>query len=320
MPMGFYQPAQIVIDARKHGVEILPVDVNHSYWDNTLEERTGKYHKIRLGFRQVKGLKEEEMNLLAAGRYPAYHHIHALSDVGISMAALEKLADADAFRSMGLDRRQALWETSALSDRPVGMFQGQPSASATEAPIPLPKMTASEHVLQDYSSMSLSLKAHPVSFVRKHLFAGGILCTKELDLWPDGTPVRVAGLVLVRQRPGTASGICFITIEDETGSANLVVFKDLFDKYRKEIVRSRLLMVEGKLQREGEVTHVIAKHCYDMSGLLTDLSSIREEDPLAQTLSHADEKDGEVYQHKSRKVSVSKVIQGEIFPSGRNFK
>jgi len=320
MPMGFYQPAQIVIDAQKHGVEMLPVDINFSDWDNTLEERNGKYYKVRLGFRQVKGLKEGEMRVLVGGRYPSYKHIHTLLDTGISIIALEKLADADAFRSIGLDRRQALWEISSLNDRPVGMFQGQPSESAAEQPVNLPKMSASEHVLQDYSTTSLSLKAHPVGFVRKQLFTGGILSARELQLWPDGTLVRIAGLVLIRQRPGTANGICFITIEDETGTANLVVFKKLFEKYRKEIVRSKLLMVEGKLQREGQVTHVVVKHCYDMSALLTDLGTVKEEDSLLQTISCSSEEDNGIYRGKNKKSSVSKVIQGEIFPAARDFK
>jgi error-prone DNA polymerase len=320
MPMGFYQPAQIVIDARKHGVEVLPVDINLSNWDNILEERTGTYHKIRLGFRQVKGLREDDMLVLMAGRNKGYASINALVDVGVSLAALEKLADADAFRSINLDRRQALWEVSALSDRPVGLFDGQPSESTHEQPVALPKMTDSEHVLQDYSTTSLSLKAHPVSFVRQQLYSAGILATKELDLWPDGTWVRVAGLVLVRQRPGTASGICFITIEDETGSANLVVFQKLFDKYRKEIVRSKLLMVEGQLQREGEVTHVIAKHCYDMSGLLLQLNVPGKGEPLEITRSRADEDSTEDYRTQDKRVQSKKVVQGEIFPASRDFK
>jgi error-prone DNA polymerase len=282
LPMGFYQPAQIVIDAQKHGVEVMPVDINHSDWDNTLEPGNGKYHKLRLGFRQVKSLREEEMQLLVSGRYKTYSNISALMDVGLSIAALERLADADAFRSIGLDRRQALWEVSALSDRPVGLFQGHNSESSYEKPVHLPKMTKTEHVLQDYNTTALSLKAHPIALVRKQLFAAGILKTKELVLWPDGTLVRVAGLVLVRQRPGTATGICFITIEDETGIANLVVFSKFFDKYRKEIIQSKLLMIEGKLQREEEVTHVVVSRCYNMSGLLRE--------------------------------------QGEIFPSARNFK
>nr|WP_199078958.1 error-prone DNA polymerase [Pedobacter sp. ASV19] len=320
MPMGFYQPAQIVIDAKKHGVEVLPVDINYSDWDNILEARTGKYYKIRLGFRQVKGLKEDDMQVLVSARHKAYASIHVLLDVGVSIATLERLADADAFRSIGLDRRQALWEVSALNDRPVGLFDGQPSESDHEKPVSLPVMTASEHVLQDYSTTSLSLKAHPVSFVRKQLFAGGILTTKELDRWPDGTPVRVAGLILVRQRPGTATGVCFITIEDETGIANLVVFPKLFDKYRKEIIQSKLLMVEGKLQREGEVTHVIVRRVYNMSGLLRQLNVPGGGDPDVLTPSRADEHPAEDYKTKDKRVKTAKAIQGEIFPEARNFK
>ncbi|WP_316835026.1 error-prone DNA polymerase [Pedobacter nutrimenti] len=320
MPMGFYQPAQIVIDAKKHGVEVLPVDINYSHWDNILEARTGKYYKVRLGFRQVKGLREDDMQVLVSARHKAYTSIHVLLDVGVSIATLERLADADAFRSIGLDRRQALWEVSALNDRPVGLFDGQPSESDHEKPVSLPVMTASEHVLQDYSTTSLSLKAHPVSFVRKQLFAGGILTTKELDLWPDGTPVRVAGLILVRQRPGTATGVCFITIEDETSIANLVVFPKLFDKYRKEIIQSKLLMVEGKLQREGEVTHVIVRHVYNMSGLLRQLNVPGGGDPDVLTPSRADEHPAEDYKTKDKRVQVTKAIQGEIFPAARNFK
>jgi len=316
--MGFYQPAQIVIDARKHGVEVRPVDINYSNWDNILEERTGKYCPLRLGFRQVKGLREEEMQLLVVARKQPFSNIHSLRDAGISEAALERLADADAFRSIGLDRRQALWEVAALSDRPAGLFTGQPSATATEPEVQLPNMTPSEHVIQDYISTSLSLKAHPVSFVREKLRKRQVLSTAVLNQWPNGTSVRVAGLVLVRQRPGTASGICFITIEDETGTANLVAFQHLFNKYRKEILRSSLLMVEGTLQREGEVTHVIIQHCHDMSGLLAEPGSSEDRTPVL-TLSRADEKDGDILSPQQKKQALRKPVQGELFPS-RDFK
>jgi error-prone DNA polymerase len=215
MPMGFYQPAQLVIDAKNHGVEVRPVDINYSYWDNVLEEQAGNFRALRLGFRQVKGTREEDMQILVAARQKPFTNINFLRDVGVSLAALERLADSDAFRSIGLDRRQALWEVAALTDRPIGLFEGQPSQNEKEEKVELPKMTLSEHVIQDYSSTALSLKAHPVSFVRRQLINSNILSTAELNRWPDGTNVRVAGLVLVRQRPGTASGICFITIEDE---------------------------------------------------------------------------------------------------------
>ncbi|TDE18085.1 error-prone DNA polymerase [Dyadobacter psychrotolerans] len=319
MPMGFYQPAQIVIDAKKHAVKVRPVDVNLSQWDNILEEKSGKYHAIRLGFRQVKGLREMDMWVLLNGRISPYNSIHAIRDAGVGQAALERLADADAFRSMSLDRRQAMWEASALADRPMGLFTGQDSQSQFEPKVDLPKMTASEHVVQDYASTSLSLKAHPVSFVRPELELQYAVPTGNLGNYKDGMIIRVAGLVLVRQRPGTAGGVCFITIEDETGFANLVVFQSLFEKYRKEILRSPLLMVEGKLQREGEVTHVIVRHCYDMSHLLRNMHQVKT-DPPVQTLSRADEKDEYASQMINKKTQVRKVVQTEIFPTGRNFK
>lgn len=318
MPMGFYQPAQIVIDARKHGVEFMPVDINHSSWDNTLEEKTGRYYTIRLGFRQVKGLKAEDMETLVNARTAGYKSIVALMDIGISQSTLEILADGDAFRSIGLDRRQALWEVSALYDRPVALFEGQPSESTTETQISLPFMTEGEHVVQDYASTALSIKAHPLSFIREKLQLLHILSSKELKDVKDGTLIKVAGLVLVRQRPGTAAGICFITIEDETGFSNLVVFQKLFETYRKEILGAKLLMVEGRLQREGEVTHVIAKRCFDLSKLLGGLTAMENENQPVLTLSRADEKTFFPAGHK--KSQVREVTEKEVYPKARNFK
>jgi error-prone DNA polymerase len=256
MPMGFYQPAQIVYDARNHGVKILPVDVNYSSWDNTLEDGG-----LRLGFRQVKGLREEEMKLVNG----KYRSIQELREAGLSDSTLEKLADADAFRSLDHDRREALWEVTA-KDQLRSLYKND------EEKVMLPDMTLSEHVVHDYAAISMSLKAHPVSFVRDDLNRFNVTPIDKLKERKDGERVRVAGLILVRQRPGTASGICFITIEDETASGNLVVFQNLFDKYRPEIIRSRLLMVEGKLQIEGEVIHVIVERCFNFSGLLGKLT------------------------------------------------
>src|SRR5690606_17086445 len=187
-----------------------------------------------------------------------YKTITSLRDAGIPIATLERLADADAFRSMGLDRRKALWEVSALQDMPVEIFKGQPSESVLEAQVELPLMTPGEHVVQDYATVGLSLKAHLVSFVRPQLEMLRTLPTHAINKdVNNGQLVKVAGLVLVRRRPGTAGGICFITIEDETGYSNLVVFKNVFETYRKEIKNSKLLMVEGRLQREGQVVHVV---------------------------------------------------------------
>ena len=330
MPMGFYQPAQIIIDARKHGVEVHPVDINYSSWDNLLEESSpvlidigyreppgsARYCALRLGFRQVKGIREEDMKILIKGRKNRYTSIHELRETGIAQAALEKLADADAFRSIGLDRRQALWEVST-KDHPLSMYSGQPSNGEVEQKVTLPEMTLAEHVVQDYAATSLSLKAHPVSFIRAQLDQLSILSASALEKAKDGDRVKVAGLILVRQRPGTASGICFITIEDETGTSNLVVFQKLFDKYRKEIIQSRLLMVEGKLQREGEVVHVIVSRCYNFSKLLRQLTASKSEDPSLTPLFHADETSSPFLSEKTKEKGIA---EGKIFPEGRNFR
>lgn len=317
-PMGFYRPAQIVIDARNHDVKVREIDINHSFWDNTLENIPGEQCALRLGFRQIKGLREEEMQILTNARTQPFTHIHQLLEAGISHTALEKLADADAFRSIGFDRRQAFWEASALADRPMGLFAGQPSPR--EADVELPQMTLAEHVIHDYATTSLSLKQHPVSFVREQLDALGAVPSQALEHIPDGRIVKVAGLVLVRQRPGTASGICFITVEDETGTANLVVFQNLFDTYRKEILRSKLLMVEGKVQKEGSVIHVVVSKCMNASGLLRQLGPHEEQEPDVLTLSRADEKDEYDSLAKGRKLQARKNVQAEIFPASRDFR
>lgn len=320
MPMGFYQPAQIVIDARKHGVEVRPVDINHSHWDNTLESISGSYYAMRLGFRQITGLKEKDVEILIAMRQKAYADVHSLRNAGVSEAALEKLADADAFRSIGIDRRQALWQVSALSDTPTGIYTGQSAETAIEQTVQLPIMSQSEHVVHDYGATGLSVKAHPVSFVREKLSLLHITPAKDLVKLDDGTDVKVAGLVLVRQRPGTASGICFITLEDEGGISNSVVFQKLFDKYRKHILSAKLLMIEGKLQKEGEVIHVIAKRCHDISKLLAHLTEPYDT-PIAMQTAKADEKDGDLLSPQQKQDALKrKVVQADIFHGGRNFK
>jgi len=295
MPMGFYQPAQIVIDAEKHGVTVLPIDINYSEWDNTLSHKVGDFYAIRLGFRQAKGLIEEEMNFLVAQRQLGYQSLAALRDIGINQSTLEKLADADAFRSMNMDRRTALWHISALHDRPIALFEGKADNSQYETQISLPLMPTSEHVVHDYAHVGLSLKAHPVSFVRQELTALRVLSTQMANEAKDGEKVKVAGLILVRQRPGTASGICFITIEDETGIANLVVYQKLFNQFRKEILGAKLLMIEGKVQREGEVVHIVVQRCHNYNGLLQQL-------------------------HGSKTRNIPPTMGEKAFHDGRNFK
>jgi error-prone DNA polymerase len=310
-PMGFYQPAEIVDDARNHGVKIRAVDVNHSYWDHSLEEKDGAYHALRLGFRLVKSLREDEMELLIAGR--PYQHIPQMMNAGVSQTALEALADADAFRSIGLDRRQALWEIAALADHPVALLKSLPSESSHEQ-ITLPLMTAGEHVVQDYASTGLSIKAHPVSFVRYELAQLGAIPLEQLKQMKNGEAVKIAGMITVRQRPGTAKGVLFVTIKDETSFSNLVIWSKCFDEYRKEIIQSRLLMVEGKLQVEGEVIHVVVSRCYNMNFLLKKLSAVDLEELPLLSLSHGDETTAPAPEQKRGS------LKREIFDKGRNFK
>jgi error-prone DNA polymerase len=213
---------------------------------------------------------------------------------------------------MDLDRRKALWEVFTKDFQPRALLQDH-----DEEKIVLPEMKLPEHVVQDYAATSLSLKAHPVSFVREQLNSLRIISASSLELAKNGDNVKVAGLVLVRQRPGTASGICFITIEDETGTSNLVVFKKLFDQYRKEIILSRLLMVEGQLQREGEVIHVIVKRCYNFSGLLQQLTATQKEELSLKPLLRSDETTSPFLLKGKTQESV---VQGKIFHEGRNFR
>ncbi len=313
MPMGFYQPAQLISDARKHGVEVRPVDINHSGWNNTLEEKVGKCCALRLGFRQAKGLQQDEMELLVMKRREKkYTSVSDLRNAGLSDAALERLADADAFRSIGLDRRQALWEVSA-KDHPVALFAGQ---SLEREQVDLPAMTLSEHVIQDYAVTALSLKEHPVHFVREKLEQVHVIPTSRLASCKNGDYVKVAGLVLVRQSPATATGLCFVTIEDETGSTNLVVFADVFKQYRKEIVQAKLLMAEGLLQIEGEVIHVVAKRCYNVSRLLRRLTASQNEISLMPTLDWLNED----LPPALKKKLQSGNKEEKVIPGGRDFK
>jgi error-prone DNA polymerase len=315
-PMGFYQPAQIVRNAREHGVKMLPIDVNHSQWDNTLEAKQGEYFALRLGFRQIDGIRQEEIDKLVAGRIKLYTAPHQICDAGVSVATMERLANADAFRSMDLDRRRALWEVSALHDRPVQLMEGQPSESVYEPEVNLPTLRLSEHVVQDYATTGLSIKGHPLSFIRHTLELLHIKTAKDASQTENKTVIKTAGLILIRQRPGTAKGVCFITLEDETGTTNLVVFPKLFDKYRKEILHARLLMVEGVVERT-EVTHIIVRRIFDITKLLGDLTAIRNEKQPVLTLSRADEK-------ASPFIPMEKPLKTqqpeEFLHKGRNFK
>lgn len=305
-PMGFYAPAQIIIDARKHGVEVRPVDINHSQWDCSLEEQAGQYFALRLGFRQIKGLAETEIQPLQQIRQQPYRTINELIDIGPSISTLEKLSDADAFGSLGLDRRQALWEIAALRDHPTGAFAGQASTSSYEEKIDLPPLSAMEQVMQDYSSTTLSLKAHPVSFAREKLNLLHVTPAVALSQKTNGALVKVCGLITVRQRPGTAKGVVFITIEDESGFANLVVWANTFEKYRKTILQSRLLLVTGQLQIESEVIHVVVQSCHNMNHLLDVNNATRDIGSIQRPT-------------RTEQKALGNALQGELFPS-RDFK
>ncbi len=273
-PMGFYGPAQLVRDASEHGVEVRPVDVNYSDWDCTLEP-TDRGRALRLGLRQIKGFPRDAAERLVAARgtrpYLSPHDVRARS--GLAVPALALLAEADTWTSAGLDRRQALWDIKALGEAALPLFAGLDAAPSAEPAITLPAMTRGEAVVEDYRSLSLSLKAHPVSLLRDRLDRERppILTAARLADTPDGRTVGVAGLVLVRQRPGTAKGVMFITLEDETGVVNIIVWPDTFEKLRRPLLSASVLAVIGRLQRESGVTHVIARSVRDITGLMRTL-------------------------------------------------
>ena len=283
-PMGFYAPAQIVRDAREHGVEVRAIDVAASAWDCTLEDGA-----LRLGFRLITGFSQEWAERLVEARRRGNGHsplppapsrqgrgrillwdFAALVRVGLPRAALVLLAEADALRSQKLDRRAALWQVRGLSDMAeLPLFAHQPVAIHH---VPLPVMTKGEHVITDYQTAGLSLKSHPMRFLRT-LFSGeGVLSCAQAAVQADGTRLSVAGVVLVRQRPGNGN-VVFCTIEDETGIANIVVWSSLLDRFRRAVLGSSLLQVTGRLQRSPEgIIHVIADRLDDRSAMMARIT------------------------------------------------
>src|SRR5260370_3602483 len=279
--MGFYAPAQIVGDARKNEVEVREIDVSFSHAQNTLEEKSEKYHAVRLGFRQIDGFTwadpDEEYLRQKAGKPKAEDWAERIvaarqrrpftsledfaRDTGLSKRALILLADADAFRSIGLDRRAALWAVRRLPDDvPLPLFE---IATAREQPDehahPLPLMPLPEQVGADYQTIHLSLKGHPMEFLRLKFSSEGVIPCASVCHDRDRQNVRCAGVVLVRQRPGSAKGVVFMTLEDETGIANIVVWPKVMERFRKEPMRARLVLVEGYIQSSPEhATRLVA--------------------------------------------------------------
>ncbi|HEX4298814.1 MAG TPA: error-prone DNA polymerase [Devosia sp.] len=344
-PMGFYAPAQLIRDAIEHGVEVRPVDINRSGYETLLEEgsasgpRVWGRHRamrdqiwsdkaVRLGLNQISGLKEAHANLLIGERGSGYGSVRDLYvRTAIPIATLEKLAEADAFQSLGLNRRKALWAVRGLkgsdgaqslelfrqADRPVVLADADPL---------LPLMAHSENVIHDYKTLSFSLKGHPMSFMRGSLDRRGTVACADLEHHGNGDRVTVAGLVLVRQRPGTASGIVFATLEDETGIANIVIWNKVFEANRRTILASRAMAVRGRLQVEGLVIHVVAESFIDLTADLVALA--KGHDLGDRVLARADE--GTL--DRTPAYDVPRLRQEEAaqrqaraaLPRGRNFK
>jgi len=337
-PMGFYAPAQLVRDAREHGVEVRPPDVNHSDWDATLEPLTGPpdetglpfplpteegggQYAVRLGLRQIKGMKEPMAARLVAARQ-ADGPFDSVPDLArrarLDRGTIDRLAEADAFASLALDRRKAGWTALAEAGRPLPLFE-QADDYGREAQIHLPSLTNGEEVAQDYAALRLSLKAHPLSFFRDALTERGVLPASTLREMKDGRWVSTAGLVLVRQRPGSASGVIFATLEDETGIANVIVWPKTFERHRKAVMSAKLIQVTGRLQKEGEVIHLVAHRIIDETWRLAALA---DGENFQDSLAHADEINRP--QADPRTVELyRRVMRGErlqdIMPGSRDF-
>ena len=357
-PMGFYAPAQLIRDAREHGVEVRPADINHSDWHSTLEADAGSRpvnarhqsmtgimkntHAVRLGLHQAKGFGEDDAIRLVRQRGNGYASVRDLwMRSGLSRRALEKLADADCFGSVGLNRRDALWAVktldplSAAERLPLFATADQAHTLQDEPAVSLPAMPLGEQVISDYRSLSFSLREHPIRLFRHRLLVHGFVESVCLETIASGNTVRVAGLVLVRQRPGTAKGVVFETIEDETGVANIIIWRKVFEKYRSIILGSRCIGVRGKVQNEDGVIHVVAEHLEDLTPLLPTIANM--EYPL-DSLANADEVRSPVNETRlsslprrrlrqvfdqvletSRQGDAAISSTHQILPKGRNF-
>ena len=287
-PMGFYAPAQIVRDAREHSIEVRPICVNNSDWDNHLEKRADGTLALRMGFRQIKGMKQDDAEWIVSARGNGYHDILSLwHRAGVTSGALERLAEADAFTGVGLARRDALWQVKAIrADTPLPLFNDPIDGEVINEPtVTLPVMNLGEAVVEDYVAMRLSLRAHPVELIRPTL--DNVTPHAELAHVPLGR-ITVCGLVITRQRPGTASGVVFLTLEDETGVSNIVVWAKVYKQFRAVVMGGRLLQVSGYLQREGIVVHLIAQDIQDISYKLSELGHPIDNE-IGQTLPQADD-------------------------------
>nr|MCU0789963.1 error-prone DNA polymerase [Nitratireductor sp.] len=371
-PMGFYSPSQLVRDAREHGVEILPPDVNLAGYDCSLEEMRDANlaarlhprhremardirtrHAVRLGLRHAKGIGEEDAARIVAARGPGYQGVRELwRRAGLSRGAMERLADADAFRSMGLSRRQALWQVRALDsgDPAMPLFDHAGAQDPVrEVETVLPQMPEGEEVVQDYRALSLSLKGHPVGFLRQALSRAGVIASSAIEETAHGRRVCVAGLIVVRQRPGSAKGVVFMTLEDETGIVNAIIWPKVMEKYRAVVLGARLVRLWGQVQKADGVTHVVAHHLEDATAMLGELleESQAGPEPAGEGvaaihrmggIANADEMKRPVMESRSRgklKAGMKRLLAdspelrhdferiaktaGKVMPKGRNF-
>jgi error-prone DNA polymerase len=280
-PMGFYAPAQLVRDAREHGVEVREVDVNASLWDNSLEPRADGNLALRLGFRQVDGFRKEWAEQIALARSPPFASVEELARrANLPSRALRLLAEADACRSMGLDRRPALWDARRVRQGVLPLFGAAETGElGAEEEAQLPPTPLVEHVLTDYQTTRLSLKGHPMAFLRDDFAREGVLSAAEVAAAKNGSIVRTAGVVLIRQRPGKGNAI-FITLEDEGGIVNILLWARHFERYRRAVMASRLMLAEGEVQRSKEgVIHLMATRIVDRTAMLDTLGSDRRFDP-----------------------------------------
>ena len=275
-PMGFYAPAQVVRDAREHGVEVRPACINASRWDCTLEPTGGRYLAVRLGLRQVRGLANVHGAAIVAARGDA--PFESVEEVwrraGVPRAAIERLAEADAFHALGQDRRQGLWKVRGLGEAPLPLFAAADAREAAFSPeglepaVALKPMSGGREVVEDYRALQLSLRAHPLAFLRDDLARRGVKRCADLASIPDGRHVEVAGIILVRQKPGSAKGVLFITIEDESGIANGILWPDRFEAQRRTVMSAAMIGMKGRVQKEGEVIHVVCDRIIDYGDLL----------------------------------------------------
>jgi error-prone DNA polymerase len=330
-PMGFYAPAQIVRDFREHGGEVREIDINRSDWDAKLEkiEDGAIPHALRLGFRVIKGISETHAQAIMDARGESFASMDEFAArTKLPIAILQKLAEADAFRSIGLDRRQALWAISRFAETGtlpqllshMPLFAAQDAAPlAYEATVDLPSLTLGEHVLQDYAALKLSLKAHPLALLRADFARRGYVQARRLSEIASGQLVQVSGIVLVRQRPGSAKGVLFATIEDETGVANIIIWPKTFERFRRVVLGARLLGVRGKLQKESGVIHVVARTLTDLSPHLGTLNETVP--PSGDFVANADEVRRPVNedQRLHRRQRTVSPPEANLLPKGRNF-